>query len=75
MSEPTVSIVRRSELRPGDMLVLSTKAFLTDEMIERLQQQARGIVPAGVKIMVIDGGVDISSIIGMTADTQEGRVL
>lgn len=70
-----VNVVRRSELQAGDILVLTTKSFLTDEMIAHLKEQARGVLPAGVKVMVIDGGVDISAILSMQAGEPESRVL
>lgn len=59
-----VNIIKRTELQPGDIVVLTTDAFLTDEMVKGLQAQLQGIVPKGVKVAVCDGGVSVNGIIG-----------
>ena len=59
-----VNIIRRTELQPGDIVVLTTKMILADDLIKRLEAQLQGLVPRGVRVAVCDGGVEISGIIG-----------
>jgi len=64
-----VNVIERTQLRPGDLLVLTTPVFLTNEMVETLQGRMRGLVPSGVRVAVMDGGLTIGGIIG----AQDGR--
>lgn len=59
-----VNIIKRAELRPGDILVLSTEAFLTEAMIDQLKRQLQPALPAGVKVAICDGGIGIAGIVG-----------
>lgn len=67
----TVHVIERTQLQPGDLLVLTTPIFLTDEMVKGLQDRMRGLVPAGVRVAIMDGGLTINGIIG----EQDGRQL
>jgi hypothetical protein len=65
----TVHVIERTQLRPGDLLVLTTPVFLTDEMVATMTARMRGLVPSGVRVAVMDGGLTIGGIIG----AQDGR--
>lgn len=65
----TVHVIERTQLQPGDLLVLTTPVFLTEEMVANITERMRGIVPSGVRVAVMDGGLTINGIIG----AQDGR--
>jgi hypothetical protein len=67
-----VNIIRRTELQPGDIVVLTTDALLEDAIVKRLQAQLQGMVPRGVRVAVCDGGVKVDGIIGTVAAGQGG---
>lgn len=67
----TVHVIERTQLQPGDLLVLTTPVFLTDEMVATISDRMRGLLPTGVRVAVMDGGLTINGIIG----EQDGRQL
>lgn len=67
----TVNVIRRTQLQAGDLLVLTTPVFLTDEMVATMTARMRGLLPTGVRVAVMDGGLTIGGIIG----EQDGREL
>jgi hypothetical protein len=70
--EYIVNIIRRTELQPGDIVVLTTEAFLGDATVKGLEAQLRGLLPQGVRVAVCDGGVKVSGIIGTQLPGQGG---
>lgn len=67
----TVHVIKRMDLQAGDLLVLTTPVFLTDEMVANLTERMRGILPTGVRVAVMDGGLSIDGIVG----ERDGREL
>jgi hypothetical protein len=52
--------VARLELRPGDRLVLSYAACLTDEQVGRLHDEVEAWwLPEGVQVIILDGGASL----------------
>lgn len=47
---------------PGDVLVIKSREFLSQRQRDWLLQQVSQFVPAGVKPVVLDGGVDLQLI-------------
>lgn len=54
--------ISKLELAPGDVLVVHVKAILTREMAMRAREQFREFVPDGVKVLIIDGGTELSKL-------------
>ena len=65
----TVYVIERTQLQAGDLLVLTTPQFLTNEAVTALTARMRGLLPAGVQVVLLDGGLTIDGILG----AQDGR--
>lgn len=60
MSQPIPVAVSRLEVRPGDVIVIKSSDRLSADTVRRISEAARGVVPAGVRLMVIDDRFDLS---------------
>jgi hypothetical protein len=55
-----VTEVERLALGPGDMLIVKVPTRLNDEEFEELGNRIRAAIPEPTKILVFEGGTDIS---------------
>jgi hypothetical protein len=60
----TAAVIKRGELRPGDLLVLSHPGELTDRSYHRLIDQIGQEVGLGVKVILLEGGITVEAILG-----------
>jgi hypothetical protein len=60
--EITATIIKRSELCKGDLIVVSCPGILTDKAHERLVKFFGDV--AGVKVAVLEMGIKIDAILG-----------
>jgi hypothetical protein len=65
----TVHVIERTQLQPGDLLVLTTPQFLTNKAVEMITARMRGLLPSGVQVVLLDGGLTIDGIVS----AQDGR--
>lgn len=59
-----VAKVERLALNPGDIVVIKTPAWLTDQEFARFGETLRAALPAGTKVLFLEAGVDISVLSG-----------
>lgn len=64
-----VHVIQRTQLQPGDLLVLTAEQLLPNKVVTMITARMRGLLPAGVQVVLLDGGLTIDGILG----AQDGR--
>jgi hypothetical protein len=67
---PVELAIAKLELKPGDVLVLKINRMVSHDVAIRIQEWAKGVVPGGAKVMLLDSTADISVL---RAEPGEGR--
>lgn len=61
MNAVTVEIAKL-ELKAGETLVLMVPQLFSAEQYERMHHYAKSVLPDGVKVMILSGGVTLAKI-------------
>jgi len=64
--------IAKLQLQHGDVLVVKTDRPMSNEATERVRKHLAGILPQGVKTMIIDRGVDLSILTKAEIDERIG---
>jgi hypothetical protein len=64
--------IAKLQLTPGDVLVVKTDRPMSQDATERTRKHLTGILPQGVKTMIIDRGVDLSILTKTEIDERIG---
>jgi hypothetical protein len=65
--------IGKLELKDGDVLVVKIDGFVTDDTSECVTSYVKGKLPAGVQVLVVPGGVDLS-VLSLEEITDRTRI-
>lgn len=79
MNEVAIKIIGAFEiaklrLQYGDVLVVKTDRPMSNEATERTRKHLAGLLPQGVKTMIIDKGVNLSVLTKTEIEQRSGDV-
>lgn len=52
--------IAKLKVKPGDMLVAKIADRVSDDVWKRLQGMFKGVLPEGVRVLVLDQGLDLA---------------
>lgn len=69
LTESQIESIQVTRLVPGDVLVIKCSQALSATARQRVADQVQGLIPDGVRAMVLDGGMDMEVLRKSRADT------
>lgn len=64
----TAAVIKRSELRPGDLLVLAHPGHLTDGVYSRLVETTQRVLGNDIKVILLEEGMTVDSILSLRGE-------
>jgi hypothetical protein len=61
--------IKKMVLYPGDILVIKSRAALSEEQIKNIDMAAKRVLPQGVKFMILDSDLEL----GILEDKSSGK--